>query len=43
MFDKNDAESGNFSPYVDTVDGGLTIYAKEKPTTDVSIHVEVFN
>lgn len=43
MFGKNDAESGNFSPYVDTVDGGLTIYAKEKPTTDVSIHVEVFN
>ena len=43
MFDKNGAEGGNFSPYVDTVDGGLTIYAKEKPTTDVSIHVEVFN
>lgn len=43
MFDKNGAEGGNFSPYVDTVDGGLTIYAKEKPTKDVSIHVEVFN
>lgn len=43
MFNKADAESGNFSPYVDTVDGGLTIYAKEKPTKDVSIHVEVFN
>lgn len=43
MFGKNDAEGGNFSPYVDTVDGGLTIYAKEKPTSAVSIHVEVFN
>lgn len=43
MFDKNDAESGNFSPYVDTVDGGIHIYAKQKPTTEISIHVEVFN
>lgn len=43
MFDRDDAESGNFSPYVDTVDGGLTIFAKEKPTSEVSIHVEVFN
>lgn len=43
MFGKDDAESGNFSPYVDTVDGGFHIYAKERPTKDVSIHVEVFN
>ena len=43
MFGRDDAEGGNFSPYVDTFDGGFHIYAKEKPTTDVSIHVEVFN
>lgn len=43
MFDRAAAESGNFSPYVETNDGVFTIYAKEKPTTDVSIHVEVFN
>lgn len=43
MFGRDDAEGGNFSPYVDTFDGGFHIYAKEKPTTEISIHVEVFN
>lgn len=43
MFDRAAAESGNFSPYVETNDGVFTIYAKEKPTNDVSIYVEVFN
>ena len=32
-----DATSGNFAPVCETYNGGVYIYAKEKPTTTITI------
>lgn len=39
IFSMTDATSGNFAPVCETYNGGVYIYAKEKPTTTVTIPV----
>lgn len=36
-FAESEAVSGNYSPVTDSVDGGVYIYAKEVPTSDITI------
>ena len=36
-FAESEAVSGNYSPVTDSVDGGVYIYAKETPTSDITI------
>lgn len=38
FFSRYNAEHGNFSPYVDTFNGGFYIYCKQKPSEDINLN-----
>ena len=42
-FEQDDAESGNYADICESYNGGVYLFAKEKPEKDITVKIQLFS